>query len=151
MRYAKAAVLLLAVSLSACGEKAKLPYSAGVGPHPTLPAPNKTLIPTINVAKAVHWKAGEKPTPGDGLVVAAFAGDLDHPRWLLVLPNGDVLVAETNAPPKPDDTRGVTGFIEQTIMKQLAQRARHRPTASPCCAIPMATASPISATFSSRV
>jgi glucose/arabinose dehydrogenase len=82
-----------------------------------LPAPNKTLIPTVNVAKAVHWKTGEKPTPAAGLAVSAFAEHLDHPRWLLVLPNGDVLVAETNAPPKPDDSRGVTGFIEQAIMK----------------------------------
>jgi glucose/arabinose dehydrogenase len=82
-----------------------------------LPAPNPTPIPTVNVAPATHWKQGEKPTPADGLSVAAFAENLDHPRWLYVLPNGDVLVAETNAPPKPDDSRGVTGFIEQAIMK----------------------------------
>jgi glucose/arabinose dehydrogenase len=113
------AVLMLsaALVLSACGEKAKLPEDAGWGPSPTLPAPNPTLIPTINVAKAIHWQPGEKPTPAAGLTVSAFAQGLNHPRWLLVLPNGDVLVAETNAPPKPDDSRGLTGFVEQMVMK----------------------------------
>jgi glucose/arabinose dehydrogenase len=118
MRLFKMALLLAAtVSLAGCGEKAKLPFSAGIGSRPMLPAPNKTLIPTINVAKAVPWKTGEKPTPAEGLAVAAFAESLDHPRWLLVLPNGDVLVAETNAPPKPDDSRGVVGYIQTAIMK----------------------------------
>src|SRR6185312_5516394 len=93
------------------------PEQSGWGPKPELPAPDKTLIPTVNVAKAVHWQKGEKPIPAKGLAVAAFAQNLNHPRWLLVLPNGDVLVAETNAPPKPDDSRGVTGFVEQMIMK----------------------------------
>ena len=128
MRQFKIALTLIAAfSLAACGEKAKLPYSAGVGPHPTLPAPNKTLIPTVNVAKAVNWNPGEKPTPGKGLAVVAFAENLDHPRWLLVLPNGDVLVAETAAPPKPDDTRGVTGFIEKTIMKTAGAEGKPSP------------------------
>jgi glucose/arabinose dehydrogenase len=118
MRHFKTALLLsAALCLTACGERAKLPEKAGWGPNPTLPAPNPTPIPTVNVATAVHWKQGEKPTPAGGLAVAAFAENLDHPRWLYVLPNGDVLVAETNAPPKPDDSRGVTGFIEQAIMK----------------------------------
>ncbi len=118
MRYFKTALLLsVTLFLTACGERAKLPEKAGWGPNPTLPAPNPTPIPTVNVAPAVHWKQGEKPTPAAGLAVAAFAENLDHPRWLYVLPNGDVLVAETNAPPKPDDTRGLTGFIEQSIMK----------------------------------
>jgi glucose/arabinose dehydrogenase len=118
MRYFKTAFLLtVALSLTACGEKARLPFAAGMGRHPTLPAPNKTVIPTINVAKAIHWKTGEKPTAAQGLSVAAFAENLDHPRWLLVLPNGDVLVAETDAPPKPDDAKGVVGYIQTAIMK----------------------------------
>ncbi len=110
-------MLTAALSLSACGERAKLPEQAGWGPKPTLPAPNPTLIPTVNVAKAVGWQGNAAPTPAVGLAVAAFARGLDHPRWLLVLPNGDVLVAETNAPPKPDDSRGIAGFVEHTIMK----------------------------------
>jgi glucose/arabinose dehydrogenase len=118
MRHSKTTILLCAaLALSACGERAKLPASAGIGPHPALPAPNKTLIPTINIARAVHWNPGEKPTPAKGLAVAAFAENLDHPRWLLVLPNGDVLVAETDAPAKPDDSHGITGLIAQRMMK----------------------------------
>ena len=53
-----------------------------------------------------------------GTRVAAFAADLDHPRWLYVLPNGDVLVAETNAPPKPDDGKGIKGWIMGLVMKR---------------------------------
>ena len=98
------------------GEMAKLPAIAGYGPKPDLPAPNPTLIPTINQAKGVGWPAGAKPTPASGLAVAAFADKLTHPRWLYVLPNGDVLVAETNSPPKPDDMKGLRGFVAGIIM-----------------------------------
>ena len=45
------------------------------------------------------------------MAVNAFASGLDHPRTVYVLPNGDVLVAESNAPPKPDDGTGIKGFI----------------------------------------
>jgi glucose/arabinose dehydrogenase len=93
-----------------------LPASAGIGPNPTLPAPHPTLIPTINQASAIGWPAGGKPVPAPGLAVAAFADKLDHPRWLYVLPNGDVLVAETNTPPKPDDMKGIKGFVAGLIM-----------------------------------
>ena len=69
---------------------AKLPETAAIGPSPTLPEPNKTLLPTINIARAKGWSDGGKPTPAQGLAVSAFATGLDHPRWLYVLPNGDV-------------------------------------------------------------
>jgi len=101
--------------LFAC-ESATLPVSAGIGPRPQLPAPNPTLIPTVDIAPAVGWVGEAKPVPAPGLAVAAFARDLDHPRNLLVLPNGDVLVAETNAPPKPEDSPGLRGFIMRRIM-----------------------------------
>ena len=115
--YKKAFCLgVAAVSLAACGEQAKLPGSAGFGASPTLPAPNKTLLPTVNIAKAVGWPAGTTPTPAAGLSVAAFAENLDHPRWLYTLPNGDVLVAETNAPPKPDDAKGIKGWVMKKVM-----------------------------------
>ncbi len=110
------AVIAGAVLFYTGGETAKLPFEAGIGPHPTLPAPNPTLLPTINQASAVGWPAGGKPVPAPGLAVNAFAGKLDHPRWLYVLPNGDVLVAETNSPPKPDDMKGVRGFVAGIIM-----------------------------------
>lgn len=112
------AVLILAgaLALAGCGEKAKLPQQAGYGPRPSLPAPNPTLIPTINQANAVGWPAGAKPVAGAGLAVSAFATGLDHSRWIYVLPNGDVLVAETNSPPKPDDMKGIRGFVAGIIM-----------------------------------
>ena len=94
----------IAVVLSACGDVAQLPVAAGIGPHPQLPPPNPTLIPTVNIAPAVGWPANGKPAAAAGMTVNAFADGLDHPRWLYVLPNGDVLVAETNAPPTPEDS-----------------------------------------------
>jgi glucose/arabinose dehydrogenase len=90
-----------ALALAACSENARLPVSAGTGPAPVLPPPAPTRIPTVAIAPARGWPAGTAPTPATGLAVTAFATGLDHPRWLEVLPNGDVLVAETNAPPKP--------------------------------------------------
>src|SRR5690242_14803521 len=75
----------------------------GVGPNPQLPEPQHSLFPTVNIAPASSWANGEKPTPGVGFEVNEYAGGLDHPRWLYTLPDGDVLVAETNAPPKPED------------------------------------------------
>ena len=112
------AFLLIAVAtgLAACGETARLQVSDGTGPTPTLPEPNKTLIPTLNIAPAIGWPQGAKPIAAPGTQVAAFAEGLDHPRWLYVLPNGDVLVAETNAPPKPDDSKGIRGWVMGKVM-----------------------------------
>ena len=112
--------LALAASmvLSACGEMTALPESAGFGPTPTLPAPQKGLIPTVNIAPAIGWPSGTQPTAAAGARVSAFASGLDHPRWLLVLPNGDVLVAESNAPPKPDSTKGIKDWITGLVMKR---------------------------------
>lgn len=104
--------------LIACGETAKLPFSAGVGPNPTLPPPNKTLIPTVNIAPAKGWPKGDKPLAAKGMSVSAFATELDHPRWIYVLPNGDVLIAETNAPPKPQDSKGIKGWFMKRVMKK---------------------------------
>ena len=113
-----AAIGLLAVALASCGDPATLPVSAGVGPDPQLPPPNTSLISTVNIAPAKGWKDGAIPTPAMGLKVAAFADALDHPRWIHVLPNGDVLVAETNAPPKPDDAKGIKGWFMKLVMKK---------------------------------
>ena len=109
---------LLILNLGACGELATLPEQAVVGPHPTLPSPNPTLIPTVNIAPAKGWPVGATPKAAPGLAVNAFASGLDHPRWLYVLPNGDVLVAESNAPPKPDDGTGIKGWIMKWFMKR---------------------------------
>ena len=112
---ATASVLALALVLSGCGDSAKLPETASEGAHPELPAPNQTILPTVKIAPAKGWVDGGKPTAGAGFTVTAFATGLDHPRSLLVLPNGDVLVAETNAPERPEEGRGIKGMIYQRV------------------------------------
>lgn len=105
--------------LGACGHKAQLTLEQGVGPDPALPKPQSSILPTVNIAKANRWQAGQTPRAGKGLQVNVFARGLKHPRWLHVLPNGDVLVAETNAPNRPDNATGIRGWV----MKKVMQRA----------------------------
>ncbi len=107
---------VVSLSLASCAS-ASLPLSQTIGPEPTLVSPRQALIPNVNIAKATGWSAGAGPVAAPGLRVAAFARDLDHPRWLLVLPNGDVLVAETNAPPRPDDGKNLKGWVTGLLMK----------------------------------
>jgi glucose/arabinose dehydrogenase len=108
----------LALVCAGCGDVARLPVTAGMGPEPALPPPHKTLIPTVNIAPAKGWPADGKPTAAAGTTVNRFAEGLVHPRWIYVLPNGDVLVAETNAPPRPEDGTGIKGWVMKTVMKQ---------------------------------
>ncbi len=117
MRLSALCIALSAVfTLTACGDTAQLTVAEGSGMQPVLPAPAGTLIPTVNIAPAQPWPEGALPQPAAGLAVKAFATGLDHPRWLLVLPNGDVLVAETNGPKRPDDTGGIKGWIMGLVM-----------------------------------
>jgi len=111
-------VVVAAMLLSACGDMARLPVSAGTGPTPELPAPRPSLLPTVNIAPAQGWPAGKVPSGPPGTEVQPFAQGLDHPRWLLVLPNGDVLVAETNAPERPDAAPGLRGWVMGLVMKR---------------------------------
>ena len=113
------AVIVCTALLAACAESARLPLSAGIGAQPTLPPPRHTLLPTVNIAPAQGWPERGTPVPAAGLRVQAFARNLDHPRWLLVLPNGDVLVAESNAPPKTDESSGgIKGWVMKLVMKR---------------------------------
>jgi len=105
-------------ALGSCGDMSTLPESAGFGPEPALPPPQPTLIPTVQIAPAKGWPSGTTPVAAAGLTVNAYAAGLDHPRWLLVLPNGDVLVAESNGPPRPDDARGIKGWAANLIMER---------------------------------
>ena len=114
----RAAPLCSLLLLGACSESTKLPTLADTGAKPTLPAPVATALPTVNIAPAVGWAAGQVPTAAPRLQVKAFVSRLDHPRWLYVLPNGDVLVAETNAPPRPEDGKGIKGFVMKQVMKR---------------------------------
>ena len=108
----------VAMGLAACDEQETAMGEQTYGAKPALPAPENSLIPTVNVAKAVGWPAGGKPIAAAGMAVNAFATGLDHPRTLLVLPNGDVLVAETNAPSRPDEERGIKGWITKLVMSR---------------------------------
>jgi glucose/arabinose dehydrogenase len=108
----------LILIISACGDIATLPVESGMGPNPQLPPPKASLIPTVNIAPAKGWSGAAKPAATPGTAVAAFARGLAHPRWLYVLPNGDVLVAGTNAPPKPEDGKGIRGWLMKRVMKQ---------------------------------
>ena len=106
------------VSLVGCGGAARLAVTDGTGPRPVLPKPDSSLIPTVNVVTAKGWAAGEQPAVAQGLTVVAFARGLEHPRWLHVLPNGDVLVAETNAPARPEDGKGLKGWFFKRYQKK---------------------------------
>lgn len=103
--------IMLMTSASSCGRSERMPLVSSIGPHPSLPSPKHSLIPTIDVVTAKGWPDGGHPTTADGTTVSAFARGLDHPRWLYVLSNGDVLVAETNAPTRPDDAKGIKGWF----------------------------------------
>ncbi|HET6898688.1 MAG TPA: sorbosone dehydrogenase family protein, partial [Vicinamibacteria bacterium] len=110
--------VLVSFALISCGATARLPVTAGMGPDPTLPKPDKSLIPLVKVVKAKGWPAGATPVAAQGTTVAPFAQGLDHPRWVYVLPNGDVLVAETNAPPRPEDGKGIKGWFFKRYQKK---------------------------------
>ena len=113
-RLSGSAMLLL---LAACGDRSTLSPGADVGTHPVLVSPVKTLIPTVDIAPATGWPQGGKPLAAAGLAVRAYASGLDHPRWLHVLPNGDVLVAETNAPPRPAK-KGIKAYVQKKVMER---------------------------------
>jgi glucose/arabinose dehydrogenase len=109
-------VSVLALLLAGCSESSNQPEQTGIGPKPNLPDPKSSFVPTINIAPAKGWVGDAKPTAAQDLSVTAFARDLDHPRSLLVLPNGDVLVAETNAPPR--SRSGIRGWFMGMAMQQ---------------------------------
>ncbi len=112
-----AACLLLAAAQAPTAYCASADSAAEYGPSPTLGEPVKSSFPTLHIARASRWKNGMTPRAAPGTAVAAFATGLMHPRWLYVLPNGDVLVAESEAPPKPDDGKGFAGMAHKLVMK----------------------------------
>ena len=108
--------LTVLLAATGCTDRAFLTPEQAMGANPILPAPRQALIPTVNIAPAKGWPPGEMPMPMAGLAVTPLATGLNHPRWLQVLPNGDVLVAESNAPPKPDDGKGIKGIAMKWVM-----------------------------------
>ena len=117
MHRSASLVVCTALTLAACGGRATLPVEAGMGPDPRLPEPDPGLLPTVMVAEAVGWAEDQSPTAAPGLQVNAFARGLEHPRWLYVLPNGDVLVAETNAQPR-ENGGGLRGWFMNKMKKK---------------------------------
>jgi glucose/arabinose dehydrogenase len=108
----------LALLLTACAGNSSLPDGAGYGPKPTLPEPHRQFVPIVHIAPAKGWPEHQTPLAAAGYTVNAYAADLTHPRWLYVLPNGDVLVAETNAPERPEEGKGLKGWFMQKTMKR---------------------------------
>ncbi len=109
-------IALLTLGTAGCGDEATLPVAAGTGPNPELPPPVQTFLPTVVLARAKGWPEGVTPKPAEGFSVKALATGLDHPRWLYVLPNGDVLVAESDAPPQPG-IGGISGWLMKMGMR----------------------------------
>ena len=116
------AVVAATFLIAGCGDRSRLPLARSVGPAPELPAPRSGLLPTVQIAEATGWPAGAAPTVHQGLRANAFATGLDHPRWLHVLPNGDVLVAESAPPPKPPGLRG-EGGLRAAFMRMFQRQA----------------------------
>ena len=92
-------------------------FDQSTGPHPTLVAPSSPMLPTLSIAPAKGWPVGATPKAAPGFAVKAFAKGLEHPRWLYVLPNGDVLVAESDTPPQPADNQGIKGWFAKLVMR----------------------------------
>ncbi len=111
-------LVVAALATISCAHSAKLSVGDGTGPRPKLPSPSTSLIPTVKIAEAERWNAGESPVAASGLRVTRLADGLDHPRWVYVLPNGDVLVAETNAPVRPVENKGLRAKIMGIFMKK---------------------------------
>ena len=118
MRLTALATFLGSIALAGCGHVADLPVEAASGSTPQIAEPAENLLPTFDVAPATGWPRGLAPVPAQGLSVTAFARGLEHPRWLHVLPNGDVLVAESAAPPQPELGQGIKGFFMKLFMKK---------------------------------
>lgn len=114
-------MIVAVLVLVACGGEASLQVADGTGRDPRLPPPeDEGYFPVVNIAPAVGWPDGAAPAAAEGLLVSRFAGGLDHPRWLYVLPNGDVLVAESNAPERPlrKELLGFKGWVMGLVMKR---------------------------------
>ncbi len=113
----------IAAFLTACGGQAQLRDGEDTGLRPVIARPHRSAIPVLDIAPAKGWATGEAPTPAAGLAVNTFAAGLDHPRWVYVLPNGDVLVAESNAPPGKRGIDGIKGKVMGSVMKRAGSGA----------------------------
>lgn len=122
----KAAIVLIVIILAVAGyiawaqysNTSELPSDATAGKDPKLVDPDPQWVPSVKLAKPVGWAANEAPKASPGLAVTRFAEGLDHPRTMLTLPNGDVLVTLTNAPAGNKPT-GLTGAVMGWMMDRV--------------------------------
>jgi glucose/arabinose dehydrogenase len=110
----KQLALAAALALVACGQPAP-PAERGYGDNPQLPEPQSRMLPTVNTADAVGWPDGAAPTAPEGFTVTRYAENLDHPRWIYLLPNGDVLVAESST--EAQQGGGLMGWIRNSVQR----------------------------------
>ena len=89
---------VLALVLGGCGERAAVDPQQQTGREPVLPAAKNFLVPPMQVPSRVGWHGDAHPTVASGLNIEKIADGLQHPRQLMTLPNGDVLVVEANGP-----------------------------------------------------
>jgi len=118
MRLFKRLVVLLFLPLTACAIGPASSADNGFGASPAMPAPQSTLLPMVNIAPVQARPDGSMPSAPDGFSVTRFAGGLAHPRWIYTLPNGDVLVAESDAPKEHDEGSGLFGWVRRQVMKR---------------------------------
>jgi glucose/arabinose dehydrogenase len=115
-RHPLAIATATALLVAGCGKGAQLPESAGYGPDPTIPAPDYAVVAPIEIPKPLGWRDGRMPIAAPGLAVTAFAAGLVHPRWLQPLPDGGLLVAESDGPAEP--VKRPKDVVMQFMMKR---------------------------------
>jgi len=111
----KLVFVVAAFTLAACGSGAPSPDST-YGQSPDLPAPQSGGLPTVNPARATSWPDGAAPRAPQGFTVSRYAEGLDHPRWIYLLPNGDVLIAESST--KAQEGGGLMGWIRNLVQRR---------------------------------
>ena len=115
------AAICAVLAVASCAPPGSKDPFVGFGPNPPLPKPRSGLIPQVGIPKIVGWAAGAAPRAPEGFTITRYAEGLDHPRWLLVLPNGDVLAAQGSAPPSEGNrmNRGIKGWFKKQLMKKV--------------------------------
>lgn len=117
MRLLMRMAVMTVLPLAACAIGPSSATDTGFGTAPSIPAPQSSLIPMVNVAPVMTRPTGYELTAPAGFTVTAFATGLAHPRWLYTLPNGDVLAAETDAPREHDMGSGLFGWVRREVRR----------------------------------
>ncbi|MGN6315635.1 PQQ-dependent sugar dehydrogenase [Trinickia sp.] len=114
----KRLIAITVLPLGACALGPSAAVDTGLGTSPLIGPPHESLLPTVNIAPVQTPSAEFTPTAASGFVATKFAAGLSHPRWLYTLPNGDVLVAESDAPQAHDKGSGLFGWLRKKVMKR---------------------------------